>query len=314
MINYLNIYAFCKKVKGKEKSVICDLHRGNIKFIPNEMYSILEELEVNSIGFILNKYTEKVDIINYYIDFIQKSNFGFISNEKKVFVEIENKFETPEVINNAIIEYGFETYILLKVIDNLNKLNTKFIELRITKFSSDNQYELRKVLYYLSTSSVINISILLPYDRDEHHNILSLKEQYPIINKMVFYNFHEDIIDGNILYTKKNITQINNYNKENTIVNSIEFYYESLKYNTYYNKKISIDKAGNIKNCIKNDTVFGNVNTNNILDVISTKSFQELWTANNDRIIDVKNNPLRYNLMISNDLIKTNNNEYKIKW
>ncbi|NME72841.1 hypothetical protein [Flammeovirga aprica] len=314
MISYLNIYAFCKVVKGKEKSVICDLHRGNIKFIPNEMYSILEELEVNSIGYILNKYTEEVDAINSYIDFVLKNNFGFISNEKEVFVEIENKFETPEIINNAIIEYGFEAYSLLKLVDNLNKLNTKFIELRLTKFSSNNLYELRKVLYYLSTSSVRNISILLPYDRDAHDSIVSLKEQYPIINKMVFYGFSEDVTEGDILYTTKNITQINGYNKENTIVNCIEFYYESLKYNTYYNKKISIDKAGNIKNCIKNDTVFGNVNTDNILDVISTKSFQELWTANNDKIIDVKHNPLRYNLMISNDLIKTGNNEYKIKW
>lgn len=78
----------------------------------------------------------------------------------------------------------------------------------------------------------------------------------------------------------------------------------SHSYNPYYYKRVCIDENGNIKNCLKNEKVTGNVNMDNIVEVTRQREFQELWFASCDKIIDIKDNPLRYNMYVTNQLKK----------
>ena len=58
--------------------------------------------------------------------------------------------------------------------------------------------------------------------------------------------------------------------------------------------------------------VFDNVNDVELKTIITKEEFQEFWNVNHDLIIEFKNDELRYNKLITNDLIKLDSNLYSI--
>lgn len=96
------------------------------------------------------------------------------------------------------------------------------------------------------------------------------------------------------------------------LINNIQYFYECQEYNPYYNKKVSIDRKGDIKNCIKNKAVFGNILYNKLEAVIQSQAFREFWFVSHDRILEIKDSELRYNYIITNDLEKVSDQYYRL--
>lgn len=63
------------------------------------------------------------------MNFLIKENFVFFSDERENFISINNNWASPEIINNAIIEYDLHN-LIKSTLDQLDDLNCKFIELR----------------------------------------------------------------------------------------------------------------------------------------------------------------------------------------
>ena len=63
---------------------------------------------------------------------------------------------------------------------------------------------------------------------------------------------------------------------------NVENFTESINFNNCLNKKVAIDKDGNIKNCGSQEESFGNVNEISLLDAINNNNFQKLWHLKKD--------------------------------
>lgn len=315
---YLLLFSFCKIVKGKEKSIICNFQRGKIKFIPNEMATVIEMLQKETFNSVKRNFNEDKDIFDSYVKFLINEGFVFFTKNIENFVEIESNWISPEIINNAIIEYDFKSYDLNKILTQLNNLLTKFIEFRFTIFLEENIPELEKVLKFCSNSVLRSVRIYLPYNsKNLPLKLMDLAKSYPIIDSIIFYESKINKLiekdDQQTFFITQTLSDITKANIDHKfLVNNIEFFHECQQFNPYYNKKVSIDSKGQIKNCLKNKSVFGNVNNDLIFDVISTEEFQEFWHAKHDKIKDVQNSELRYNYIITNDLEKLENGEFKI--
>jgi len=119
--------------------------------------------------------------------------------------------------------------------------------------------------------------------------------------------------DQQTFFITQTLVDITNANIDRKfLINNIEYYYECQKYNPYYNKKVSIASNGQINNCIKNKAVFGNIKDDSILDIVTSKKFQEFWNVTHDQIIDIQMSELRYNYIITNDLEKQSDGKFKI--
>ena len=316
--NYLLLFSFCKVVQGKEKSIICDFQKEKIKFIPNEMGTVIKMLQKQTFNSVKNQFVEDADIFNSYIKFLIKEGFVFFSENNDNFVEIENYWSSPEVINNAIIEYSFENFRLKNILQELDDLLTKYIELRFIKFSEENIPELKEVLEFCTNSVLRSIRIFIPYkSKDLSQKLINIVKLYPIIDCVIFYNskFNRlvEINNHQTFFIDKTLDDITKANIDRKfLVNNIEFFYESQNFNPYYNKKVAIKSNGEIKNCIKNKVVFGNLKKNSIKEIISNDEFQKFWYITHDQIIDIQDSELRYNCIITNDLEKIDNEKYKI--
>jgi hypothetical protein len=89
---------------------------------------------------------------------------------------------------------------------------------------------------------------------------------------------------GNLIQSKKNL-DINNVEIDLTLFNlNIHHYTESLKFNTYLNRKVFIDLEGHIMNAPQLSISFGNINDmdtfSDFKKVVQSETFQELWYSN----------------------------------
>lgn len=317
MNKYLKLYSFCKIVKGNERAIICDYQKHKIKFIPISMALIIDELENKTIAEVINNYKDEKDTVYEYIEFIIEEKFGFYTDEIINFIPIENIWISPEIINNSIIEYSFKNYDILNLLGQLDNLYAKFLEIRFLNYSIENENELIEILNFSSNKIFRSIRFYFPFkDKKTNKRIISLIDNFKKTDSLIFYNSpkQEKIKQINsIYYIVNNIEDITNRNfNKDLLINNINFFQESQKFNPYYNKKVCINEKGFAKNCLKNKMVFDNVNDVKLKTIISKYEFQEFWNANHDLIIEFKNDELRYNKLITNDLIKLDSNLYSI--
>ena len=315
---YLLLFSFCKVVKGEEKSIICDFQKEKIKFIPNEMVTVIEMLQEQTFDFVKSQFVEDLGIFNSYITFLSEEGFVYYNEYNENFVDIENYWASPEIINNAIIEYNFDNYNLADVLIQLDDLLTKFIEFRFTTFTEENITELTEVLENCTDSVLRSARIYMPYESKEmSQKLIEIVKIFPVVDCIVFYNSNFNKLiekdDQQTFFITQTIEDITKANIDRKfLVNNIEFFYECQKFNPYYNKKVSVNSKGEVKNCIKNKAIFGNLKDSSLEQIVKTSEFQEFWYAAHDQIVEVKNSELRYNYIITNDLEKTINGEFKI--
>jgi SPASM domain peptide maturase of grasp-with-spasm system len=69
---------------------------------------------------------------------------------------------------------------------------------------------------------------------------------------------------------------------------------EALQFNTCLNRKISIDVAGDIRNCPSTPISYGNSQTMTLNQAVGKESFKKLWAINKDRVDVCKDCEFRY--------------------
>lgn len=319
MNNYFKLFAFCKAVRGKEKSIVCNLQKAKIKFIPNSMYEVILLLESKPFDEVKSMFTdEHLNTFIEYIDFLLKNNLGFFTTEPERFPALNENWNTPEFINNAIFEYRFTNYDILQVIEQLNNLLCKHVELRIIDYAKANFGELSDILQKFEDTTIRSISLIFSDCQNiSDADIKLLIAKTKKISALIFYSasLQKTTIDDDVAiqYIQEDFAVIKSkeFPIDKYIIN-IDYFMEALQFNPYYNKKICISEEGNIKNCLKHQAHFGNISTSDMQQIIQGNQFQKLWFASHDKIIDIKDSELRYNILISNNLKEVSPDVYSI--
>ncbi|TDE03735.1 hypothetical protein [Flavobacterium hiemivividum] len=317
MNKFLNLFAFCKIVDGTEQSIICDFQKLSIKYIPNSMVEVIKKLQGNEYLKVKEEFNDQKSVFKSYVDFLIKEKFVFFSDERDNFVPIENYWVSPEIINNAILEYNFENYKIEEVLDQLDDLNCKFVEIRFLDYNNEKLLQIEKILNHCNNFGFRSMRLFLPYiDNKTVTKIYHKFKEYKKVEVFIFYNSPKEKLTyktHNTVFVKKIMDDIrtSNFNEKDIIID-LEYYLEAQKHNPYYNKKVSINYLGNVKNCIKNKAVFGNINISSLLSIVETKSFQELWYVSHDKISGICTSEMRYNRLVQIPAILTTPFQFKV--
>lgn len=299
------LYSNCIPVKGFSGSIICDLQRNHYDYIPNDLYDLLKKHNGKStITNIKNKFKNKYDdVIQEYFEFLIEKEYIFFTNKIDFFPEMSSDFKYPFNISNAIIDVDKNFDNSCRILDGLELLNCKFLEIRSL---TENFNLVMEIVSYITKKKYIikSISLIVPYEKNISSLILEQKMQefarissiyvYRAPSEKILRNIRND--NGYILYTTQDFKDEKNCGNVNQrhFTTNIKCYTESLHHNSCLHKKISIDAEGNIRNCPSMPQSFGNIKDTTLEEALNHPDFKKYWNLTKDQIEVCKDCEFRY--------------------
>jgi SPASM domain peptide maturase of grasp-with-spasm system len=268
----------CIPVRGYFRSVIMDITRKTYEFIPNILCDAI------STHNLINN-----NLPSEYIDFLIKHEFIFECAEDDLFFypPLNTEWDYPATITNTGIEIGDNRYFTKDFLEQIIALGCRHFVLIFTE-SVTVEY-LSNISRLFDETPVYTIDIYCKYSQkfknEDFENILTQNTRITYI--LLYESPKDEIISldnirGTIVYYSKPVSYTEcSVNLQSLFVN-MPLYTESLHYNTFYNRKLCIDKNGNIKNCLTQKKNFGNIFSDKIENIISKEAFQKIWKVRKD--------------------------------
>lgn len=298
----IKLFENCIIVKGANRSSIIDMQRSNYYLVPNSMAELFDENHVFDVSGIEKEYQ---NIVDEYIKFLIDNELCFYCDEKLLdnFPTIDfNEWDYPAHITNALIELDFNQPDKgLEILRNLaDNLLTRYFEVYALGIVDVDVMD--KVLSKIDELDLYSYNLIVGFNlNDLEGGIRIINEHYKISRAIVHSTGRNEVILsdkagwGNVFliegaYNHKQCGLID----QNYFANNIEHITESHQHNTCLNRKIAIDKDGNIKNCLGMCGNHGNVGQVNINEIVNSKDFQKLWHIKKDDISKCKDCEFRH--------------------
>jgi SPASM domain peptide maturase of grasp-with-spasm system len=304
---YFLLFSNCIPVKGANRSVIVDVQREEMFFIPNDFYELVKELNQDTYNEVCSAYDEEsVEYLNNYIEYLISNELGFWTDTPSFFPAMSLNWDSPSIITNAIVDVKSDSnHPWKKIFNELEDLGCKDIQLRFYDFI--NPAELSNILDLLDKRRIKSVEIILKFDEVYKKRFaLALTKKYLRIRTLYFHSSPKNdvyvmndgktaLAMGNIVYIKQTISSNEHCGQINPgfFTFGISSFSEAVNFNSCLNRKVSIDYNGDLKNCPTLNKVFGNVNTDLISEVLNS-DFTRLWYINKDQINICKDCEFRY--------------------
>lgn len=314
---YFILSSSCKVVKGYSRSVIIDYLRGNLYFISHQYHDLIEKLDRSQIVKITNDLEDEdsIDSFNEFLSFILENELAFLVKDPGLYPKVSEEIDEDFVLlQDVIIELDenlFDKDSFTALCQDLTFLHCKDFQVRV--LSEFNSAFLKEVILLINSTNCNYLEIHCTFNKETTKEFLhNFVEEHCIVSRVLVYNApyilkHEVVNEiqgyypislGEIMFVNYPFDNGNCcgvINHEN--LNFTNFYlHNKLKVkNGCLDKKIAIDKLGNIKNCPSMSSVYGNIENTSIKTVIANKIFTDFWNINKDQIVVCKICEFRYN-------------------
>jgi len=186
---YFSLFANCIVVKGSKENLMCDMQRGEIRAIDEnlvELFNMCKTYKVSELCEII-RCTNKEALYSFF-DSLVKLEIGFYTSDIKLFPPIDLTWYNPSKITNAILDFKLinDDISINSIISQLNILGCKAIQLRFYRIVLPKRLE--TLIKSINSTGIKSIELILRYDKSQIKSILNLVFRYFRINKIVFYN------------------------------------------------------------------------------------------------------------------------------
>lgn len=297
------LYADCIPTKGIKRSIVTDLTRLRGKFIPNLLYEILTKYRNKTIEEIKSVYMGDLDDgLDRFIKQLVTEEYGFLTSEPEKFPLLSLEWDFPGFIENAIIDFNENSsYNVEDVLNQLEELGCIAVSFRFY-ISHSNIELISKIIDLSNFSSFRYFEFILPFNKEiQYKNIREIIKRNQRIRKIIFYGSpqnekYNNSIWGDIIYTCEKINDRSHCGviNSNYFSYSISSFSEAQKFNTCLNRKISVDTAGEIRNCPSMIKSYGNIKDTSLQQALNKKGFKNLWNINKDIIAVCKDCEFKY--------------------
>ena len=148
-----SLFACCLLVQGIGRSLIVDVQRNKMHFIPNSLYLILSECNGMTLNAIIQTYGEENQAyIMDYFDFLSKEELIFFTNSPTRFPKLNLTWEQQRMITNGIIDILLvKAFDIQLVINQFSVLACHALQLRF--FAQIKLEELECILDYFENNN-----------------------------------------------------------------------------------------------------------------------------------------------------------------
>lgn len=304
----------CKVVKGARRTLLNDYLRNEVRFIPNNYYDLIQILDRSNILEIREAIDDKSrDAFDDFVSFMVSNEYAYIHQDTDLFPTISKKINDEHVIlKDCIIEidstfYDNESFNL--IINEIDSLNCDDIQIRF--LGNINASFIREVLNIAQRSSINCIEIHCENNNISDEIWFEIIEEFATLSNIFIYSSNKNSKNEHIIKRSGHAPLLmgvvhhltSSLSKDNCGVIStnnlsfidIRMYHLTQKFNGCLYKKLTIDKEGNIKNCLYMNQSFGKVSKGALKKVINDSNFRSLWFICKDEISICKDCEFRYN-------------------
>lgn len=297
------LFASCVKVKGFNRSIICDLQRHLYYLIPNSLFNLFDSEDLLKINR-LNFSQEENLIIEEYLSFLLEKELVFLidDDELNLFPQLSQDWNYPSLITNIIVDIKDWELNWPELINQLEEIKCYNIQIRF--FKTVNSDVLKKVLTLVYRSLICAIEVLAPYSKELNmEDLIAFSKENPKLKSLIFYAAKESKEisppsdrGAGIFFICDEIPS----HKLCGVIDpsyfsiNIETFTESQAHNSCLNRKISIDMFGYIKNCPSMDQSYGHIKNTKLKDVLEKPEFRKYWTIHKDEVLTCKDCEFRH--------------------
>ena len=314
------LFSPCVPVKGYHRSVIADINRHQLFYIPNAFYRLISKNRNKTLGEIIEIYGQENEAaILEFLEHLDNNElvFPFDKEELRYFPPLSLQWDFPSLCSNAIIDIDEKSsYDIANAITQFDKISCFHLQIRF--FRTTSLEEIKRLLTFSNDTSIRSVQLMLKFDSaiDNHLQPL-IDEFWKLVKIEVFESPENQIIPlkGNLkllAHYKEKKLRPNNCGAVSTDYFCIEMnhFTESQHHNTCLNRKICIDAEGNIKNCPAMAKSYGNIKDTTLEEAINKPGFKDLWFINKDKIDVCKDCEFRYMCTDCRAFIKDPENIY----
>ena len=304
---YFCLYAHNLPVRGATRSAVYDLHRQGITLIPNVLHAILLDFRHRPWAETQQQFAPgNPALFGHYLDFLQAKELGFFTRTPADFPALSLRWHSPHHVQNAVLSYAFGQYSLPDVLAQLDGLQCRHLELRLT-LGHHAWAEVVALFQQLEPMGFQSVTLLLTYSEalPDEPALGAFYEQFPKIQCIIVHSapgaYQSPAYPGKLAFVAQNLPR--EQPRTRHIVN-LEYFTEAQQFNPYYHRKICVSESGSIKNCLLLPQRFGNVNTTPLAAALANPAFQELWHAAPDQTVGLRDSELRYAHFSADYLVK----------
>jgi SPASM domain peptide maturase of grasp-with-spasm system len=307
---YFKLFSSCIPVKGYKESIIYDLQYRNFYPISNILYDVLVANENRSVGELKLHFDNDFDQgIDSYFNLFVEENIGQLVEKETSFPKLDLSYKHYSLIEYAIIEYRFfnPDYNISKAIDQVLETGCEYIQFRF--FGKVNIDVIIKVFEQINVSKVKGVEVYIDGSEVQFpEDIDSMFQDFKHIINIVLYNCIGDewpFKSTKIVSTKVNIDPfMSDFVCPDSYDVNMHLFTLAQQYHSALYAKVSICIDGSIKNYVSHKPTYGFIQAGNLLEIVKSDSFQQVWNISRNNIEKCKDCKFRFACTYNSNLIK----------
>lgn len=297
------LFACCIPVRGARRSALCDVQRGTYHLVPNGLYEIVtEHRDLTASQVVAHFGADAAPVIAEYYEFLVQNELGFWCDTPEAFPPLELSYQAPEAVTHAVVDVGpHSRHDFARIFAELDDLGCKALQLRF--FRPVARDELWDMAGMVSAGKLRALEVLMPYaphwTLDELERLVFAHQR---VSRVTLHSAPEDAslrvrgLQVPVLHTPARITSASHCGQVHPgyFVVNLQAFTEAQAHNSCLNGKISVDEAGEIRNCPALPASFGNVADTSLHAALAASGFRDLWEISKDRVETCRDCEFRY--------------------
>lgn len=296
------LFADCIAVKGARRSVICDLQRRRLRFIPGTLYDILTVHARASLQEIQNAYPAAHHAtIAEYFHALSEEAYGFWTDEPDHFEAPDMNWQRAALCTNSIVDVSSESaHDFASIFGQLDALGCESVQVRIHDeipaerildiVQCAERWRFRHLEILAKESDAVNWAF-----------VRKLCDEHAVVSAAILHSAREERHEffgtlGEEIRTTRSALDIRRCGyvaPESFTINTPHFT-EARCANSCLNGKLSVAANGDIMACPSMAHSYGNVREHALSAVLERADLQRLWGITKDQVQVCKDCEFRY--------------------